>query len=228
MTAIRATLPPLPLRMQHLPVSEKGYPVPAFVAIVNGKYDFRVADGAFAKRARDHGLCWLCGGVIGKYKVFVIGPMCMVNRTTAEPPCHWDCALYAAMACPFLTLPNAVRREANLPGEAQDPAGVMLTRNPGVTVLWTTKRYSVYSAPNGLGKLIHIGDPEQVDYYREGRRALPEEVIASIESGLPLLQDQCRLDRYPQLAAKQLQRQYEKTIALLQSSEVKDPALGPA
>jgi hypothetical protein len=82
MTAIRSSLPPMPLRMTALPIDERGYPVPYFVAWVDGKPDHRIADASKMPGAINSGLCWLCGQKLGAFKYFVIGPMCSITRTS--------------------------------------------------------------------------------------------------------------------------------------------------
>src|SRR5690606_32990139 len=112
---------PRPEQIQALPVDERGYPVPWFVAKVNGRWDFRVmADGKIGRATRN-GVCWICGrpGLTGREAVFVIGPMCVVNRVSAEPPAHRECAEYAAQACPFLSQPRMRRNERNMPAGAR-------------------------------------------------------------------------------------------------------------
>lgn len=53
-------------------------------------------------------------------------------------------------------------------------------------MLWTTKVYSVFD--DGKGKpLLHMGEPESVEWYAEGREAKREEILASIETGIPAL-----------------------------------------
>lgn len=185
--SLREGLPPLPRRMRALRIDDRGYPVPWFVAWIDGKPDFRVADGEKLRKAIYAGNCWVCGEPVGKLKTFVIGPMCAVNRVSAEPPCHLDCATFSAIACPFLRLPKAERREANLPGEAEQPAGEMIRRNPGVTLLWTTSYYRMVHAARGV--LFRIGDPTEVSWYSQSRHATRAEVLDSIESGLPLLKE---------------------------------------
>jgi hypothetical protein len=187
---IRKDLPPLPARMQHLRIDDRGYPVPWFVAWIDGKPDFRVADGDKLRRALSDRSCWLCGERVGKKATFVIGPMCAVNRTTAEPPCHLECAQYAASACPFLRLPKAKRNESNLPDVANLPAGEMIKRNPGVTLLWTTDKYTCRQYPNGILFRLHE-EPLSVEWYAQGRLATRQEVMDSIDSGLPILQEHC-------------------------------------
>src|SRR5262245_24259263 len=128
----------LPPRMQRLPISAEGYPIPWFVATIDGKPDFRCYTTEKIRGAIKFKKCWLCGELLGKHMTFVIGPMCAVNRTSADPPAHHDCATYAAKACPFLTQPRMRRHEKDLP-EDRSVAGFGLARNPGVALLWTTR-----------------------------------------------------------------------------------------
>jgi hypothetical protein len=187
-TELRKDLPELPAYMKHLPLDERGYPVPWFVASIDGKPDFRVVRNindipaeAVAHRA---GTCWICGHTLGAFKSFVAGPMCAVNLTSGEPPCHLSCATFAARACPFLAKPKAKRREANLPDDGIWKEGG-LTRNPGVAMVWTTKRYEM-NVQEGSAYFV-FGAPEHVEFWAEGERASREQVEASIDSGLPML-----------------------------------------
>jgi hypothetical protein len=182
---------PLPARMRHLPVSDKGFPVPWFVQWIDGKPDFRVMDANKLRRAVKFDLCWLCGQTLGRFKVFTIGPMCAVNRTSAEPPSHRDCAEYAVKACPFLTKPRMRRNSADLP-EHEKPAGIMLERNPGCTLLWITHDYRVIRTPTG--PLVKIGEPVEIVAYAEGGLATRAELDASIASGLPFLAKEAAVD----------------------------------
>jgi hypothetical protein len=182
---------PLPIRMQRLPVSGEGYPVPWFVAEVNGKPDFRCSDDEKIRAAIRFKRCWLCGELLGRYITFVIGPMSAVNRTSSEPPSHHECATYAARACPFLSQPRMRRNEKELP-EDRSVAGIAIKRNPGVALLWTTRSYRLVrgdaGGAGGAGVLFRIGLPEKTEWYCEGRPATRAEVMASFESGLPVLQ----------------------------------------
>src|SRR5262249_13298897 len=161
-----------------------------FIAWINGEPDFRVSDTEKLDRALRFDLCWLCGEATGRFRAFVIGPMCVVNRVTAEPPCHLDCAEYAVKACPLLTKPKMRGNEKGL-AEMRDakvteqPAGIMLRRNPGVACIWVTNKYRVVPAkPKGfLFRLI--GSPVNVTFWCEGRRATFSEVTESVDTGLP-------------------------------------------
>lgn len=84
--------------------------------------------------------------------------MCTVTRTTAEPPCHLECATFSAQACPFLTRPAIVRREGGLPEQSEKPAGIMIERNPGVTALWTVKHWKYFLHKGGI--LFQVGEPQ--------------------------------------------------------------------
>ena len=203
----REGLPGRPARMMARPLNDKGYPVPWFVEWVDGKPEFRLMDPAKWGRAIRHRLCWLCGEALGANMTFVSGPMCGVNRTSAEPPSHHDCATYAAKACPFLTLPKALRRDAGLPDEVRSVGGIGIARNPGVAMLWTTREFHVARVDNGY--IIKMGEPIRVEWYAQGRAATRAEVDESIRTGLPALQqiaDQ-------QQGAPELLRQYVERFA---------------
>lgn len=174
--------------MTHLPVDARGYPVPWFVEWIDGTPDFRVADGRKLARCVKERRCWVCGASLGRFKSFVIGPMCAINRTIAEPPQHKECAIFSAIACPFMTLPRAQRREANLPAEIKEPAGVMIKRNPGAVCVWTTRSFTLFRDDKG-GLLFRLGEPTEVLWFAHGRTATREEVEVSVSTGLPILQE---------------------------------------
>lgn len=177
MTALRPELPALPDRIKRLPVSERGY--------LDGVPDFRVIGPNKVADAYRNQLCWVCGEKLGSFKAFLIGPMCAINRVSSEPPSHRDCAEFSARACPFLARPHAHRRESNLPTGVCEPAGVGISRNPGVALVWVTKKFRAFRAPNGV--LFDVGEPLEVVWYAEGRLATRAEVVESVDSGYPTL-----------------------------------------
>jgi hypothetical protein len=154
--------------------------------------------------------CWICGEHRGRNAAFVIGPMCAVNRVSAEPPSHLDCAVYSARRCPFLANPNMQRRDRGKP-EHVNPAGVMITRNPGVALVWVTRNHSVFKAPGGV--LFDVGDPIDTQWFAHGRPATRDEVQASIDSGLPALREAAAADGA--VALRQLDAQLATALTLL-------------
>lgn len=218
---VRPELPPMPPRIASLPVDHRLYPVPWFAAWLDddgnvaargeGTADHRVLYPDATRVALTSNLCWVCGGRLGAHKTFVIGPMCAVNRVSAEPPSHLECGDWSARACPFLSRPHARRREAGMPGGAVEAPGVMIARNPGVTLVWTTKRFQVERVPNGV--LCRIGDPERVHWYAEGRDATRAEVMASIDSGLPSLREAAQEDG--PAALRELERMTSAALTLV-------------
>jgi len=196
---LRPDLPPLIPRIAALPVdAERGYPIPYFVAYIDGKPDFRIADGEKFVLCIRNRWCWVCGQPLGVHLSFVIGPMCAITRTTAEPPAHHDCAHWSIRGCPFMMRPKMVRREGGFkdsPDHA-DPGGIMITRNPGVMCHWTTKAFAIFKDDKGK-PLIQVGEPESVTWWQEGRSAKRHEVLASIESGMPELIKACHMEKTP-------------------------------
>ena len=179
---------PLPNRMARRPVNARGFPVPWFVAKINGEWDFRViAPGAVVGRYLPRsGACWLCGEPLGRYLAFVIGPMCAINRISSEPPSHRECAVYAVKACPFLSKPNMRRNEKEVPA-GQNPAGIHLDHNPGVSLIWICRSYHPMKIVGGT--LFEIGPPSETHFYREGRPAKRAEILDAIDKGLPYLRE---------------------------------------
>ena len=189
---LRGDLPPMPPRVAKLPVGKNGYPIPYFVEELGGsREDFRLASGSKLVRCAKLNLCWVCGEPMGRYKVFVVGPMCVVNRVSADAPAHLECAEWSVRACPFLLRPGMVRREdeATRKGE-ENVAGVMIKRNPGVMAVYVVTGFKV--VPDHQSKLLFkLPDPVAVSFWREGRPASRAEVLESVRTGLPLLRAMC-------------------------------------
>jgi hypothetical protein len=202
----------IPFRIRKLPLDARGFPVPWFVHWPeNGEPDFRVVGPDKITNAVRFKLCWICGEKLGRFMVFVIGPMCMINRVSPEPASHRDCAQFAARVCPFLTKPKMKRNEHDMP-EHQPAAGIMVKRNPGVCVLWVTSGCTAFAAPGG-GQLFHLHDPLELEFYAEGRTATKEEILHSIDTGLPILEEAAAQDG-PEACAE-LGRQYKRALALV-------------
>jgi hypothetical protein len=227
MTApLRSTLPPMPEYIKRLRVDHRGYPVPFFVQwfkdgkpcepALDATPDFRVIDPRNKVACHNHRLCWVCGKRLGATIAFVIGPMCAVNWTSGEPPSHRDCAVFSAIACPFLTMPKALRRESNLPPTAvMHPSG--LERNPGVAMVWVCKDYQLipgtYSKESPASYLVRMGKPSKVHFYAQGRPATRDEIVESITTGLPHLEEAARAQGPAALEA--LERQVVTAMKLI-------------
>jgi hypothetical protein len=183
-----------PRLMQKLPIDRRGYPVPWFVEWIKGEPEFRAMDRRKFYAAVNKRLCWTCGNPLYGEEVFVIGPMCAVNRISSEPPSHRECAEYAAKNCPFLSKPHMTRRTDEEFNAAKKPApGVMVERNPGVTLLWYTRRHELQTVRGrpgaGDGILFKLGRAFKTEWFREGRPATRAEVLESIETGLPIIRE---------------------------------------
>lgn len=205
------SLPDLPSRIAALPRDHRGFPVPWFVAWIDGVPDFRVIGPGKIAEAYAHKKCWICGENVGKYMAFVIGPMCAINRVASEPPSHRECAEFAARVCPFLTRPKMRRNEKDLPEQRRDPAGHHISRNPGVALVWITKSYQPFRADGGV--LFTVGDPIETLWFAEGRPAKRAEVLESINTGLPFLQEMAQRDGAHALA--ELTRMHSEALRFL-------------
>lgn len=220
-------LPEAPRRIAALPKDSRGYPTPWFLAWMSmgeevdpampgAEPDFRIIKRGAREDAWQHRKCWICGGPMGVHRVYVIGPMCVVNRTTAEPPCHRECAEYAAIACPFLVRPR-MRRLPNDDIPDKHVPGEMIARNPGVCCLYEARSARPFRVPNapgvGAGWLIRLGEPERLDFWAHGRKATREEILESIMSGLPNLEKLAKLEGHA--AEAELGRLTDQALKLL-------------
>ncbi|MGW2951595.1 hypothetical protein [Streptomyces eurythermus] len=201
---------PIPARMARRPHDKHGRLVPWFVGYVNGVPDHRVVRPGGIREAVNLNRCFLCGDQLGAHKAFVVGPMCVINRVSAEPPSHKACAEYAVKACPFLTNPH-MRRRDNLPVDTVPPDGEMNPRNPGTCAIWTTCRWS---RKRGL-ELFDLGEPTEVTWWREGRSAMYGEALDALVSGLEILKVEADKDLRPFRAHVSLLEQYEAALAYL-------------
>jgi hypothetical protein len=208
-------LEPMPPRIARLPLDERGYPVPWFVAWTDeGKPEFRAMDLEKFVRAIKEKRCWVCGDVMGVHVVFVAGPMCGINRTSSEPPCHLECARWSARNCPFLSNPNMVRREDEVINNAslrEQAAGCAIARNPGVAMLWITRSFEIFKDHKG-GYLLTMGEPTSVEWYAKGRAATRAEVMESIATGLPSLEAIARTEKGGIEALRQYQQRFDKYV----------------
>lgn len=211
---------PMPARIRRLPVSPTGFPVPWFVDWQDGVPDFRVVGRGKIEHAVKKRLCWVCGEPLGRTFAMTLGPMCAINRTISEPPSHRECALYSAIACPFLSNPRMRRNEVNLPTEIVQAAGNGIKRNPGAVAVWCTRGYRPFRAGDGV--LFTFDDPTEVQWFAEGRTATREEVEASIFSGLPLLEKEAQSEGPEAIA--ELRRLTANAMRFLPTAPADPPA----
>jgi hypothetical protein len=209
------TFPDLPARMRGLPVDHRGFPIPWFVAWQDGAPVFPAMDARKLGQAWRERLCWVCGQKLGRVSAFVIGPMCAINRTSAEPPSHLECARFSARCCPFLSRPQMARvPRDNYGGTREAVAGVMLERNPGVTLVWQTLRPDMFGVGRGA-VLFNIGPPHCVEWYAQGRAATRAEVLESIAGGTPALLELVQADPDPDGARVEFARRLKAALELL-------------
>lgn len=226
--SLHPNLPPLPKNMRHLPIDARGFPVPFFVEWFHadgkafehigappqeGDYpDFRVMSRRKMAMCVRFRRCWVCGGQLGVHVAFTVGPMCIVNRTSGEPPSHRECAIFSATACPFLSKPAVERRENNLPpAETITIHPAMLDRNPGCTAVWITRDFRLRQTADGV--LFTMGDPEEILYFAQGRKATREEIMHSITTGMPFLRELAELQG--EEAIKSLDESYAEALTLV-------------
>jgi len=162
---------PIPDNMQNLLSTQRGYLKPWFV---KGD-DFRVVDIRKAAFSVTKKACWICGKPFANSRfAMVCSPVSAHLRVFKEPPCHTECAEYALQVCPFLLLPNAKRREANLPEDSQlDKVNQNLqvkldATNPGEYYLLEVDDFTFHQDKQVM--TCHTHNVKDIQYWREGVR----------------------------------------------------------
>jgi len=99
----------MPARLRDRPVDKRGYVVPWNVLVADdGTPFFTVNDDRRHLKAVRGGLCPLCGGILGRWKWFVGGPLSAFDPHGwfLDLPGHRDCMEYALATCPYLAMPK--------------------------------------------------------------------------------------------------------------------------
>lgn len=134
---------------------------------------------------RKHNRCWICGQQLGTFKAFVFGPASALARSSYEPPSHRDCARYALQVCPYLVNPgfkHTTERDGFALREGETVLPEVQPDNPGVGVMWVTRRYDVEARDPSRGIVIFCpGDPEYVELWHRGRMATYKEAADAIQ-----------------------------------------------
>ncbi len=204
-----------PEQIAALRRNQAGFPIPFFVANQHHPDpEFWLASPVAYRKAVMASSCWVCGRRRpGGADAFVIGPMCAVNRISADPPAHPECVDYAVKVCPFLSRPEMKRHSQDLPPGTTMP-GIPILRNPGVAGIWVCAEWQLTKIP-GQGWLFDLGEPISVSWWSRGRPATRAEVLASMTSGLPLLEEQCANDPDPDQSRIDLARDVEMALTLI-------------
>jgi hypothetical protein len=178
----------MPDRIARLPVYG-GYPIPWFVVAIKGVPDFRLVDPKKFMDALREKRCWTCGGILGRRKAFITGPIAIINRTAAEPPSHYDCAVWAIKNCPFLSDPFAKRNPTDMP-ETGVMGGCMLKHNPGIIALIVSNTMKV-ERDYVHGFIITLGPIVTLEWWQKGEKAQPDHVWRALDDGYARLQKAC-------------------------------------
>lgn len=156
----------IPENIRRLERDRRGYPIPWFVfRPEDGSIDFRVMHPdrfILAVRAR---LCWVCGQPHGAKAAFIGGPLSTAQGLYADPPAHIECAEFSVRVCPYLAIPSAQRREANIPGHTTTFGGDAVLANPGVFGIAVSDGFTM------AGRNIQAMPASEIRWYCQGKPA---------------------------------------------------------
>jgi len=154
----------MPSMIAALPKDERGFPVPFFAPIRMGQPEFSMSDQLKLRRAIREQLCWVCGmPLIGKM-AFVGGPLSVENRIFSDAPSHVECAEYAVQVCPFLAMPNYVKRACKdgiaLPGQVD--------HKPDRVAVYVTDGYKLVMMGDSPHRLFRANPTAAITWWKDG------------------------------------------------------------
>jgi hypothetical protein len=122
---------PIPKELAHLKLDDRGYPIPFFAPIRDGKPDFKVLSMQKQKICIEEKICSICGKKLYKdVMYFITGPYGLYNRAVVDPAMHLICAEFALKACPHMFYERAERNKITAAGlsvnQAKEKSEVMI------------------------------------------------------------------------------------------------------
>lgn len=149
----------IPARMQHLLLDERGYPIPYFVPIVDGKPEFRYQDGKKRDTCIKYKKCAVCGGrfITNNYWL-IAGPLGLMNKISSDYPMHEECARFSIQVCPHLIFHKAERRsdQCDDPNVLRDkPESIFLVRADKIWTIEDQGNVYIKYRPFSIEKYIY-------------------------------------------------------------------------
>jgi hypothetical protein len=187
---------PIPERMRHLGVDERGYPQ-FYIALRDrdGVCHFIFNDHRRSFRCVTENLCSLCGTKLESDRWFVGGPLSAFceQGTYFDPPMHFECMRYAVQVCPWMAARSYFRKRSleDITGELDIDVRVlvddtMLPGRPAVFVAVRCKNYNWHFSAKDGGDLELRFFPKrpyvEIEYWQSGNQ-LGEEEGGQIAAG---------------------------------------------
>lgn len=146
----------IPSFLKHLKINDKGYPIPFFVAYVDGKPDFRLLDPKKQHYCIHQKLCAICGKKLFKDSYyFISGPIGYTNGVSTDPAMHRECAEYSINVCPHLHFEKSERRDKGIE-HLKNEQDCMLEQKPPMILLVKAHKFKDFRNPANEGTLIRF------------------------------------------------------------------------
>lgn len=161
-----------PERIKRLAKDGRGYPVPFFASVLDGKADFRVMDPSKWRTCVEQRRCSICGEALDDEVAFVGGPVSIANHLFADAGMHPECATYALQACPFLAAPSfgyLNQHKAVDEGMAKNLDAVNQAR-PVRFGLGRTRAYRLVRLGHGGDIVIQAAQFDSVEWWKHGAK----------------------------------------------------------
>lgn len=146
---------PIPDRVASLPRDERGYPIPYFIPIVDGKENFKYMDAPKQLRCATQRICMICGQkLLPKQYWYITGPIGRKNFTVSDPAMHEECARYSLAVCPHMHYEKADRTT----GADESPPEIVVLAKPPQVFLIHAQDYVIVKHKSGyiLSEFVNV------------------------------------------------------------------------
>lgn len=182
----------LPPAVAALPRDPRGYPVPWFVAEVDGRRDdLRIACAEKRTLAFHRRLCWVCGQRLERKSAFIGGPLAVTNRVFGDWCMHPVCAVASMSFCPFLNGDMRRRSGREKPDGAVPLEGAHENR-PELAALAVCRTESVEMLREGLFQAPSF---YFVWWYRDGQRVPESEAQSALAAARRQIEEAAAAER---------------------------------
>lgn len=178
---------PIPKRMRRLQRDDRGYPVPfVIVRDKDGEPIFTANDSNRTLKCRCEYRCPVCGGKLKQILWFCGGPLSAFHPHGVynDEAMHYECMEYALQVCPYLSMPNYMKRlDLNHIDPAKLPEGIsfydptMIAERPRIIVAVCSTN-QIFRGVRIIPQRPYIG----LEYWNKGQRMSHEEGEAVLRS----------------------------------------------
>lgn len=165
----------MPFYLSRLPRDRRGWPITyTSLKLPDGTIDFTTTDPLRWMECAQGRSCGLCGIVLKRLVWFIGGPKCFKYRVFFDLPMHEECARYAMIVCPYLSMPKYLGAKSRPTPEALRKDIVSADKiKPGQYMLSRTNGYRIVNFQGDV--LVRANAWDRTEWWKDGKQLTGDE-----------------------------------------------------